>query len=69
MNQPDSALLGIKIITGLIPGIAMLSGAIILIWYPLRGETLQKIQTKVLEMHTSKHNQLLEQEKSHQSIN
>lgn len=62
LNQPDSALLGIKIITGLIPGIAMLLGAIILIWYPLRGETLRNIQTKVLEMHTSKHNKYLEQE-------
>jgi GPH family glycoside/pentoside/hexuronide:cation symporter len=63
LNQPESALFGIKIITGLIPGIAMLLGAIILIWYPLRGETLQNIKTRVLEMHTSKHNQLMEQEK------
>jgi len=56
LNQPESALLGIKIITGLIPGIAMLLGAIILIWYPLRGDYLREIQTKVLEMHTNKHN-------------
>jgi GPH family glycoside/pentoside/hexuronide:cation symporter len=63
LNQPESALLGIKIITGLIPGVAMLLGAIILIWYPLRGETLQKIQTRVLEMHTEKHNIWLEQNK------
>lgn len=62
LNQPERAITGIKIITGLVPGIAMLLGAIILIWYPLRGEYLKSIQTKVLEMHTEKHNQLLEQE-------
>lgn len=61
LNQPESALLGIKIITGLVPGIAMLVGAIILIWYPLRGEYLKNIQNKVLEMHTEKHNKLMEQ--------
>ena len=60
LNQPESAILGIKIIAGLIPGVAMLLGAIILIWYPLRGETLKKIQTRVLEMHSDKHNKLLE---------
>ncbi len=62
LNQPESALTGIKIITGLVPGIAMLLGAIILIWYPLRGDYLSKIQRKVLEMHTEKHNKLLIQE-------
>lgn len=62
LNQPESALTGIKIITGLVPGIAMLIGAIILIWYPLRGEYLSKVQIKVLEMHTEKHNKLLNQE-------
>ena len=62
LNQPESAILGIKIITGLIPGIAMLLGAIILIWYPLRGEKLKEIQTKVLQMHTEKHQKLIEQE-------
>jgi GPH family glycoside/pentoside/hexuronide:cation symporter len=60
LNQPESAIWGIKIIAGLIPGVAMLLGAIILIWYPLRGETLKKIQTRVLEMHSEKHNKLLE---------
>ena len=60
LNQPESAIWGIKIIAGLIPGVAMLLGAIILIWYPLRGENLKKIQSRVLEMHTEKHNKLLE---------
>jgi GPH family glycoside/pentoside/hexuronide:cation symporter len=60
LNQPESAIWGIKIIAGLIPGVAMLLGAIILIWYPLRGETLKKVQTRVLEMHSEKHNKLLE---------
>jgi GPH family glycoside/pentoside/hexuronide:cation symporter len=64
LTQPESAVTGIKIITGLVPGIAMLLGAIILIWYPLRGEYLHSIQLKVLQMHTDKHNKLLLQEKS-----
>jgi GPH family glycoside/pentoside/hexuronide:cation symporter len=37
LDQPASAILGIKSLVGLIPGIAMILGAIILIWFPLRG--------------------------------
>ena len=62
LNQPESAIWGIKIITGLIPGVAMLLGAIILIWYPLRGEKLKEIQKQVLQMHSEKHQKLIEQE-------
>ncbi len=62
LNQPESAVLGIKIIAGLIPGIAMALGAIILIWYPLRGMKLKEIQEKVLTLHAQKHEQL---EKAH----
>jgi Na+/melibiose symporter-like transporter len=43
-----------KVIAGLIPGVAMFLGAIILIWYPLRGTYLATIQHKVLEMHSEK---------------
>ena len=57
-NQPDSAILGIKIFSGLIPGLAMLLGAIILIWYPLRGEHLKDIQSNVLKLHGEKHEKL-----------
>ncbi|HEX2981164.1 MAG TPA: MFS transporter, partial [Anaerolineaceae bacterium] len=60
LNQPGSALFGIKAITGLIPGIAMFIGAIILGLYPLRGKYLQEVQTKVLEMHAEKQARLNE---------
>ena len=60
-NQPESAIFGIKIFAGLIPGIAMLLGAIILLWYPLRGTKLINIQTEVLKLHSKKHELLLKQ--------
>ena len=60
LNQPESAIWGIKIIAGLIPGLAMLMGAIILFWYPLRGDTLKEIQIRVLEMHAEKHKKFIE---------
>lgn len=58
LNQPESAILGIKIIAGLVPGIAMAIGAIILLWYPLRGEHLNRMQNEVLEIHAKKHEML-----------
>lgn len=54
LDQPASALFGIKVFVGLIPGIAMLLGALILFWFPLRGERLAKIQSDVLELHARK---------------
>lgn len=53
-NQPESAIFGMKIITGLVPGVAMLLGALILTLYPLHGAYLKGIQTKVLELHAQK---------------
>ena len=58
LDQPASAIFGIKMISGLIPGIAMLIGALILVWFPLRGKYLEKMQREVLEMHAYKHEQL-----------
>ncbi|QEE15890.1 MFS transporter [Promethearchaeum syntrophicum] len=58
LNQGEDALRGIKIFTGLIPGIAMLLGALILFAYPLHGDYLQEVQDKVLEMHAEKKNKL-----------
>jgi len=58
LDQPDSAILGIKIIVGLIPGIALLLGALILTRYPLRGQYLAEIQQRVLELHAKKHAEL-----------
>jgi len=58
LNQPASAILGIKIIVGLIPGLAMLLGALILHFYPLRGKYLDEMQQRVLELHAKKHAEL-----------
>lgn len=63
LNQPQSALTGIKIVAGLVPGIAMLLGAIILIWFPLRGEYLSKIKEQILQMHADKHMRLSQSQK------
>ena len=54
LNQPASAIFGIKLFMGLIPGTAMLLGALILIMFPLQGDHLKKVQEKVLEMHAQK---------------
>jgi GPH family glycoside/pentoside/hexuronide:cation symporter len=58
LDQPESAVFGIRVMVGLIPGIAMLLGAFILLWYPLRGKYLEKVQSEVLELHAKKHAKL-----------
>ena len=58
LDQPASALFGIRALIGLIPGIAMILGAILLTWYPLRGKYLEQVQEKVLAMHAEKHARL-----------
>jgi GPH family glycoside/pentoside/hexuronide:cation symporter len=63
LNQPQSAILGIKVITGLVPGVAMLIGALILVWFPLRGTYLKEVQDKVLLLHAEKHARLEAQTK------
>jgi GPH family glycoside/pentoside/hexuronide:cation symporter len=60
LDQPASAIFMIKVVVGLIPGIALLIGAIILKWFPLKGEYLKEIQGKVLKMHEEKHAKLME---------
>ncbi|MBG0788352.1 MAG: MFS transporter [Anaerolineaceae bacterium] len=54
LNQPAEAILGMKIFAGVIPGAACLLGAVILIWFPLRGKYLQKVQEEVLQLHQEK---------------
>jgi GPH family glycoside/pentoside/hexuronide:cation symporter len=54
LDQPASALFGIKVFIGLIPGIAMLLGALILFWFPLRGARLERMQHDLLALHASK---------------
>ena len=54
LNQPASAIFGIKVFVGLIPGIAMLLGALILFWFPLQGERLEKMRRDLLVLHARK---------------
>ncbi|MHA1698378.1 MAG: hypothetical protein ACTSWN_06025, partial [Promethearchaeota archaeon] len=62
--QPVFFLIAIKIFIGFIPGIAMICGALILVWYPLKGEYLKNIKEKMLIMHSEKAKKLAEQEKT-----
>lgn len=67
LDQKPSALFGIRAIVGLIPGIALLIGALILIWYPLQGRYLEQVKEKILNMHAEKHNRyeaMLQQDES-----
>jgi len=60
LDQPASAIFMIKIIVGFLPGLAILIGALLYIWYPLKGDYLKEIQDKVLQMHEEKHAKLQE---------
>jgi GPH family glycoside/pentoside/hexuronide:cation symporter len=62
LNQPAEAIFGIKVFIGLIPGLAMLLGALILFWFPLRGQRLERMQHEVLELHARKKAELERQE-------
>jgi GPH family glycoside/pentoside/hexuronide:cation symporter len=59
LDQPGSAIMGIKTVMGLIPGAVLLLGAVILIWFPLRGDYLQQIKTDLLALHQKKHEELI----------
>jgi GPH family glycoside/pentoside/hexuronide:cation symporter len=58
IDQPHAALFGIRTIVGLIPGLAMLVSAIILIFFPIKGERLAQLKEKILVMHNTKEAQL-----------
>ena len=58
LNQPAGALFGIRALMGLIPGAALILGALILMAYPLRGKYLAKVQEEVLALHADKHARL-----------
>jgi GPH family glycoside/pentoside/hexuronide:cation symporter len=62
LNQPSSAIFGMKVIVGLIPGVAMLVGAVILNWFPLHGEYLLKVQAAILQMHEQKRQAYIEKQ-------
>ncbi len=61
LNQPASALFGIRTLVGLIPGVAMLLGALILTAFPLHGAYLEQVKQRVLTLHAEKHAQLIKQ--------
>ncbi|MHA1804066.1 MAG: MFS transporter [Promethearchaeota archaeon] len=52
--QPPSALLGIRLLIGLIPSFVMFIGILIYRHYPLKGERLKEVKEKVLELHEEK---------------
>ena len=58
LNQPAQAIMGIKIFSGVIPGVACLIGALLLVWYPLRKARLEEVQNKVLLLHHEKKQEL-----------
>jgi glycoside/pentoside/hexuronide:cation symporter, GPH family len=58
LDQPASALFGIRSIVGLIPGLAMLIGVVILLFFPLKGERLVEMKKKIMEMHAEKKDKL-----------
>jgi GPH family glycoside/pentoside/hexuronide:cation symporter len=58
VDQPTNAIFGIKVFVGLIPGIAMLLGALILFWFPLQGKKLENMQKDVLLLHAHKKEEL-----------
>lgn len=58
LNQPAEAIMGIKIFSGVIPGVACLLGALILTWYPLRGKRLNENQEQILLLHQEKKRKL-----------
>jgi GPH family glycoside/pentoside/hexuronide:cation symporter len=60
LNQPAEALFGIRVVAGLIPGVAMLLGALILTLYPLHGARLAELQRNVLALHAEKKEKLRE---------
>ena len=62
-TQPDSALLGIRLLIGLIPAVVMFIGILIYINYPLKGERLKKVKEEVILMHEQKQKDL-EREKT-----
>jgi glycoside/pentoside/hexuronide:cation symporter, GPH family len=61
LAQPESAILGMKAVTGLIPGLALLLGALLLAWFPLKGAYLRTVQERLMGLHALKHARLSEQ--------
>ncbi|MBN2861102.1 MAG: MFS transporter, partial [Sphaerochaetaceae bacterium] len=54
LDQPEAALMGIRIYTGLIPAIAYLLAMLILIFYPIRGAYKLRMEQQVMDRHTER---------------
>ena len=54
LNQPQTALFGIRSIVGLIPGVAMVVGAVILLFFPIKGKQLVELKEKIMVLHAEK---------------
>ena len=63
LNQPFEAFLAIRSFTLLIPGVALLLSALILKFYPIRGEYWDNIRKEILILHDKKHKKLQEMER------
>ena len=64
LNQPAEAFLAIRVFTLLLPGLALLLSALILKFYPIRGEYWDNIQKEILILHDKKHKKLKEMERT-----
>ncbi len=51
LHQADTALQGIRLYSGLIPGLAYFAGAAILLLYPIRGTYKKELEEKILALH------------------
>ncbi len=58
--QPGGVYTAMRIFVGLLPGIALLIEALILSFYPLRGQHWKNLQKQVLILHDEKHQKLKE---------
>ncbi len=54
LDQPAAVEGAIRMVSGLIPGAAMLLGALILSVYPLKGGYLRQVQEELLALHAKK---------------
>ncbi len=58
LEQPPAALLAIRISLGLIPGLALIAGALLLFVYPIRGKYLIEMKEKLNALHIEKQRKL-----------
>jgi GPH family glycoside/pentoside/hexuronide:cation symporter len=58
LDQPPAALLAIRLSLGLIPGLALIAGALLLFLYPIRGKYLIEMKEKLNALHIDKQRRL-----------